>query len=247
MTEPASVASPKNASSAAALTGWLGAINLPVLGGFLAGLGALLVLLITVGGARLDAPTIGLTIAAATLILCLRALFNMARALSQPSVFTEFTSVGARGEQETQRGLREERRRLLSALKELKFDYELGKLSTKDYKDVRTQYELRVIEVMRALDREADLHPDLVRDLVERGLIEGHSNEAEASSSEEANAPSEDQEEAADDAVAEVSSSACAECGQLNDADAKFCKQCGAVLASADAAPTESSEEEGDA
>jgi hypothetical protein len=116
--------------------------------------------------------------------------------------------------------LRDEKRRLLRAINELEFDHSMGKLSDADYEAVRRGYELRAVEVMRGLEAEPALHPDLERELVERGLIEGVAPVAAKAEPEEAAAPAE-----------EPATRTCAACDGVNDRDAKFCKHCGKGLA----------------
>lgn len=50
------------------------------------------------------------------------------------------------------RDLREEKARLLVALRELDFDYETAKLSATDYKTLRAKYEARAVEVLKELE-----------------------------------------------------------------------------------------------
>ena len=50
------------------------------------------------------------------------------------------------------RQLREEKAAHLLALRELDFDFEVGKLSAIDYKELRTKYEAKAIEVMKELE-----------------------------------------------------------------------------------------------
>jgi len=121
-------------------------------------------------GARLDSATVGLVVAAGTLALCLRAMFNMARVLAHPDLRLELDHESALGV-EGQRELREERRRLLRAIQELQFDFQMGKLSESDYREVRQSYELKAVEVMRALDSDASLHPKLAAELKARGIL----------------------------------------------------------------------------
>lgn len=143
--------------------------------GVLATLG-LLAFLLFVAGARLDAATAGLVVAAATLVYCLRSLFQVVRVLAQPDLQRELDPAieGVAGVvvAEQERELREERRRLLRAIHELEFDFQMGKLSEGDYRSVRQGYELRAIEVIRALETETHLHPDLVAELREGGLLD---------------------------------------------------------------------------
>jgi hypothetical protein len=116
-------------------------------------------------GARLDAPTIALAAAAATLVYALGQLYAMVWALSRPE---RMAQVGQAAGSFTQGELRDEKRRLLRAIKELEFDHGMGKLSTGDFETVIATYRLRAIEVMRALEGGATLHPELATLLAER-------------------------------------------------------------------------------
>jgi hypothetical protein len=122
-------------------------------------------------GGRLEAATWGLVVAAGAMVFALRSLYRMATALARPpveAVLDELDVAAYAG----RRALREERRRLLRAINELQFDYEMGKLSEDDYRTVRQGYELQAVEVIRALDAEAALHPALAEELQRRGLLE---------------------------------------------------------------------------
>lgn len=121
-------------------------------------------------GGRIEAATWGLVVAAAAMVFALRSLYRMATALARPPVeaaLDELDVAAYAGKRE----LREERRRLLRAINELQFDYEMGKLSDDDYRKVRQGYELQAVEVIRALDAEAELHPALAEELRRRGLV----------------------------------------------------------------------------
>ncbi len=132
----------------------------PVLGGA----ALLLVYLVFVEHARLDGATTALVLAAVVLAACLRALYRIVHALARPDLQTVIEQAGEIGTA-SDRELREERRRLLRALNELRFDHEMGKLSQADYDAVREGYELRAIEVMRQLDTGRPLHPELAKRL----------------------------------------------------------------------------------
>jgi predicted transcriptional regulator len=159
--------------------------------------GAVLAAAILVGtvvalGGRVDAATWGLVVAAAAMVFALRSLYRMATALARPpveAVLDELDVAAYAGRRE----LREERRRLLRAINELQFDYEMGKLSSEDYRKVRQGYELQAVEVIRALDAESELHPRLAEELRRRGLVtEAEAKPAEAKAAVEAEAkPSE--------------------------------------------------------
>jgi hypothetical protein len=176
----------------------------------LLGLAALFAYLVWVGHARVDAGTVSLVIVSATLLWCLRALFRIVQALGRADVQTVVEHAEDLG-MASDRELREEKRRLLRAINELKFDHEMGKLSKADYDTVREGYELRAIEVMRALDAGATLHPDLAARL-------GEPAAEPAAKPEPAPEPSTD-------------ARTCASCNGNNEQDAKFCKHCGKELA----------------
>jgi hypothetical protein len=189
------------------------------------------------GLAGVDPATLGLAVAAAALIFCLIALYRMVRALGRPAVEFDLerdTTVAAAGAKH----LREERRRLLRAINELKFDYEMGKLSEADYKAVRHGYELRAVEVMRDLDDAAELHPELRRELQARGLSMPPATDSRRDEGRFARVPPAsggrvegDVDAPTPERADEGKTRACAACKGQNDRDAKFCKHCGKELA----------------
>lgn len=124
----------------------------------------LLVYLVFGQHARMDGATSALVLAGIALAACLRALYRVVHALARPDLQTVIEQAGEIGTA-SDRELREERRRLLRALNELRFDHEMGKLSQADYDTVREGYELRAIEVMRRLDAGRTLHPELAKRL----------------------------------------------------------------------------------
>ena len=131
-------------------------------------------------GARLEPPTITMVLCAAALALLLHSLYRMVEALvrggSDVALEQQVVLGGV-----AKRELREEKRRVLRAINELQFDYEMGKLSDDDYRSVRELYEMRAIEVMRELSAEPQLHPRLLADLAEaRGDQEDEAQEDEA-------------------------------------------------------------------
>jgi hypothetical protein len=128
---------------------------------------AVLVFLRVVVGVAIDAPTLGLAVACAALIGALRGMWGVVFALTRPRVETIVSEsevglgLGSKAE------LREEKQRVLRAIKELEFDHAMGKLSDHDFKQVGDGYRLRAIEVIRALDEDqGELHP-LLREHLE--------------------------------------------------------------------------------
>lgn len=151
-------------------------------------------------GARLDSATVGLVFAAGMLVFSLATLFRMVQALARPGRTLAPKAHELAGADRAQ--LREEKRRLLRAINELKFDFEMGKLSETDFNDVKQTYELRAVEVMRRLDGTQRVHPEVFALLEDRGLADVMPAEAaadEPKASEDEPEAAADEPEAAED------------------------------------------------
>lgn len=183
-------------------------------GALMALVGGILIVGLVAGGARLEAPTVGLGLAAVALLFALRRLYALAAALAGPESAAPATGAGFRSHAE----LRDEKRRLLRALKELDFDHGMGKLSQADYEAVAAIYKMRAIEVMRALEGTTELHPAL------QALLDARAGKGAAVAGEAAPPAS----EAA--VTSDVTTRTCLKCNGTNDGDARFCKHCGAGL-----------------
>ena len=96
-----------------------------------------------------------------------------------------------------------EREKLLTlrSIKELEFDRAMGKLSDADWNEMSGRLRARVASLMRRLDAGADYRAKIEADLAKR------LGEARA-----------------------ATPGVCARCSTNNDADARFCKQCGEKL-----------------
>lgn len=182
--------------------------------------GAALVVLVGLlaRGAPLDAPTTGLAAAAGALVYALLRMFALVRALARPDAVAQ---VGRGVGSFTQAELRDEKRRLLRAIKELEFDHGMGKLSQQDFDAVIGTYRVRAIEVMRALEGGAAVHPELQRLLTAR---------AEPRVAAAAEAPAAARSAPEGRAFMDTTSRICAKCSGNNENDARFCKHCGAEL-----------------
>ncbi len=131
-----------------------------------------LVVLRLVVGVALDAPTLGLAVACIALIGALRGMWGVVFALTRPTVETIVAESEAGLAIGSRAGLREEKQRVLRAIKELEFDHAMGKLSAEDFKQVGAGYRLRAIEVMRALEEDlGELHPLLREHLEGLGVV----------------------------------------------------------------------------
>lgn len=194
----------------------------------LASLAFVLVLIAARTAGPVDAASLALAAAGAALVYTLRRLYAVVRALARPDALaTAGRGVG----HFTQAELREEKFRLLRAIKELEFDHGMGKLSTADFEAVIGTYRLRAIEVMRALDGGGALHPELQKLLAEREAKPVNdpaaAPEAPAAAS-LAPEPERSLERSSPDL--DRTSRICAHCTGPNDNDAKFCKHCGVSL-----------------
>jgi len=192
-------------------------------GGALVTAVVVLAILIVGFGARLDAPTISLAAVAAALVYALGQLYAMVWALSRPD---QVAQVGQAAGSFTQAELRDEKRRLLRAIKELEFDFGMGKLSKGDFDTVIATYRLRAIEVMRALEGGATLHPELAKLLAERDLARNTPPVVEMPV--ETNAAPE--ASARPRGPLDDTTRICGGCSGTNEADARFCKFCGVPM-----------------
>jgi pyruvate/2-oxoacid:ferredoxin oxidoreductase beta subunit len=106
--------------------------------------------------------------------------------------------------QRTRAALEREKLLALRAIKELEFDRAMGKLSESDWQEMSGRLRARAARLMRQLDTGAGYREQVERELAKRlGTTE---------------------------AEAPAAARFCAACGTARDADAKFCKNCGAKL-----------------
>ena len=122
-------------------------------------------------------------------------------------VFRPFlTTKGRIGERDAGPGggipLVEEREALLDAIRELDFDHRMGKVEEEDYRETRSRYENRAVELMRVIDENAGPTPG-IEDRIEEEIA----------------------------ALRNKDTAACAGCGCATPEGARFCPQCGAALA----------------
>jgi hypothetical protein len=100
--------------------------------------------------------------------------------------------------------LEREKRLVLRSIKELEFDKAMGKVADADFDEMVGRLRQRAVGLMQRIDLgEAGLRDRIAKDL--SGLKQPK-------------------------AARKVSAQQCAECKTLNDADARFCKTCGATL-----------------
>ena len=105
--------------------------------------------------------------------------------------------------QRTRAALEREKLLALRAIKELEFDRAMGKLSESDWQEMSGRLRARAARLMRQLDAGAGYREQVEQEVARRlGTAETESPAARF----------------------------CAACGTARDADAKFCKNCGAKL-----------------
>ncbi len=113
----------------------------------------------------------------------------------------------------TRIALEREKTLVLRSIKELEFDFAMGKVAKADFDEVSTRLRSRALGLMRQLDAGGG-YRDQIAEEVKKRLAE----EVPAASGLSRTVP-----EAAAAGV-------CESCQTQNDADAKFCKNCGAKL-----------------
>jgi len=117
----------------------------------------------------------------------------------------------------TRLALEREKALVLRSIKELEFDRAMGKLSEADWREMSGRLRARALGLMRQLDTGAGYRDQIERDLDAR--LKPRATD------------SGDRSAKASDSRAKASAeSACAGCATVNDADARFCKNCGARL-----------------
>lgn len=116
---------------------------------------------------------------------------------------TETETLGER----SRAALEREKTLVLRSIKELEFDRGMGKVSEKDFEEMLARLRARAARLMQQLDAGSLYREQIEKDLSER-LSSGR-----AVASRPARAANE-----------------CAACATVNDADARFCKTCGARI-----------------
>jgi hypothetical protein len=165
--------------------------------------------------ARGESPSavilISLTIFAAAVVgvAALRTLLPLA----SPEAATGPAVVGGR----TRAALEREKALALRTIKELEFDRAMGKISEKDFGDMRVRLRARAARLIRQLDASAGYRDEIEREVANRI---GAAPEPTAVPTPTTAAPP----------VGVTGRAACRSCHTHNDPDARFCKGCGGRL-----------------
>jgi hypothetical protein len=113
-------------------------------------------------------------------------------------------SIGGR----TRVAIEREKTLVLRSIKELEFDFAMGKVAKTDYDEMSARLRQRAVGLMKQLDEGGGYKELIAREVEQRLGTEG-------------DAPAD---------AAALKAGACASCGTANDEDAKFCKTCGRKL-----------------
>ena len=128
----------------------------------------------------------------------------------------------------TRAALEREKTLVLRSIKELEFDYAMGKVAKADFDEMSARLRARAGGLIRQLD--AGGYKAQIAKEVEIRL---KSDTTTVSPLSEGDGFSHRQSEAVESATAKavaLRTSECSDCGTINDEDAKFCKNCGAKL-----------------
>jgi hypothetical protein len=177
-------------------------------------------------------PLILATLAGLALVIVLTALWQSMRVVllggSAEDASVRATKAGVGDAQKSRTAAREELLRekntLLQAIRDVRFEHDLGKVSDADLERLDAQYRVRARSVLAELDAQIAPYRDKARALL--GVTEaGASVPAPAA---EPAAPT----EPVAHTEAKSATAECPGCSTVNDPDAVFCKKCGARMAS---------------
>ena len=138
--------------------------------------------------------------------------------------------------QRTRVALEREKTLALRSIKELEFDKAMGRVSEEDFKEMAGRLRIRAARLIRQLDAGAGYRQQIESELQKRiGDADARPADARLKPSRSGVDPArlkpsrDDIEDDASSATA-LAERICASCDTANDADAKFCKSCGAKL-----------------
>lgn len=177
-------------------------------------LSATAVVIVATGQSPAAIIVLSLTVLSASLVAlgAYRALVPLAK----PEAIEAPQMLGGR----TRAALEREKALVLRSIKDLEFDFAMRKMSQNDYDEMSHRLRARAMGLMRQLDAGAGYRTSIEAELDKRLGRPGSASPQEpaVATSDAGTAP---------DAPA---AAYCGTCGQNNDADARFCKQCGAKL-----------------
>jgi hypothetical protein len=159
--------------------------------------------------------TVAVAVAIATVAWAAAAAARTVAPLVAPDLGEQTEMVAGR----TRAALEREKMLVLRSIKEVEFDRAMGKISDADFSEVAGRLRARAAGLLRQLDADGTGY----RALIERELATRVGRGPAAPSGVNAG-------RAAEAAPPPAAPGTCADCGTANDADARFCKACGARL-----------------
>jgi hypothetical protein len=121
----------------------------------------------------------------------------------------------------TRAALEREKALALRTIKELEFDHSMGKVSEKDFADMSQRLRLRAAGLIQQLDAGVGYREQIEREIAKRVEVVGRAVSGPTGEADTPRPP----------AATAAAAKTCASCQTVNEADARFCKSCGAGLA----------------
>lgn len=118
----------------------------------------------------------------------------------------------------TRAALEREKTLVLRSIKELEFDHAMGKIAKADFDEMSGRLRARAFGLMKQLDAGGGYRDQIAKEIEKR--LAGSEGDGFSRRLDTAN----------DSATSSANSARDCACGTQNDADAKFCKNCGAKL-----------------
>ena len=118
----------------------------------------------------------------------------------------------------TRVAMEREKTLVLRSIKELEFDYAMGKVAKADFDEMYGRLRARAVGLMKQLDAGGGYKEQIAKEIERRLEGDGLSHRLD------------DGDETATAKAIALQTGECSQCGTLNDEDAKFCKNCGAKL-----------------
>lgn len=155
-----------------------------------------------------------------------------------PLLASEFTDAVAMVGPRTRAALEQDKQQVLRAIKELEFDRAMGKVGESDFEELRARLRARALALLRQLEQgdspyRALIERELRARLAARLAVDAATGAAKGHGRSAAQTPGVAAAPAATVPGRGERLQACRACGTANDADARFCKHCGAKLAEA--------------
>jgi hypothetical protein len=189
----------------------------------LAGLiGATVVVFVSQGQTPAGVVLLSLTIFAAAIVGF--AAWRTFAPLAAPEEGTGPQILGGR----TRAALEREKSLVLRAIKDLEFDHAMRKTSDKDFAEMTARLRVRAAGLLRQLDAGAGYRDQIEREIAKRIGADPRSGTRDLGSVRTRHETSDSGSRIPDPVTV------CASCHTQNDADARFCKHCGAALSTPD-------------